>query len=134
MIGPLHHVGIAVRSLQAALARYRGFGILAAPAIDEVPSQAVRVAFLDVGGARVEFLESTRPDGPIARFLDARGEGLHHLAFETADIVSELARLREAEFKLIDLEARPGAHGRLVAFVHPASAHGVLLEIVQEPR
>ena len=132
MIGPAHHVGIAVRSLEAALADYRTLGF-EAESIEDVPAQGVRVAFLGTGGVRIELLESLRPDGVIARFVDRSGEGLHHLAFAVQDIRAEMGRLREKGLKLVDAEPRPGARGRLVAFVHPQSAHGVLLELVQEP-
>jgi methylmalonyl-CoA/ethylmalonyl-CoA epimerase len=81
---------------------------------------------------RIELLESLRPDGVIARFVDRSGEGLHHLAFAVPDIRAEMGRLREKGLKLVDAEPRPGARGRLVAFIHPRSAHGVLLELVQE--
>ena len=133
MIGPVHHVGIAVRSLAEALARYRILG-LEPESIDEVPSQGVRLAFLRAGGVRLELIESLRSDGVIARFIAQRGEGLHHLAFVTDDIQGDLRRLQDAGLKLVDAEPRPGAHGRLVAFLHPRSFHGVLLELVQEPR
>jgi methylmalonyl-CoA/ethylmalonyl-CoA epimerase len=130
MIGPAHHVGIAVRRLDDALARYRAFGF-EPEEVEEVPSQGVRVAFLRAGDVRLEFLESLAPDGVIARFLERRGEGLHHLAFAVDDIRSELGRLKAAGLELVDAEPRPGAHGRLVAFVHPRSAQGVLVELVE---
>jgi len=131
MIGPAHHVGVAVRSLDAALADYRTLGF-EAESVEDVPTQGVRVAFLGKGPVRIELLESLRPDGVIARFVDRSGEGLHHLAFAVQDIRAEMRRLREKGLKLVDAEPRPGARGRLVAFVHPRSAHGVLLELVQE--
>jgi len=131
MIGPAHHIGIAVRDLDAAVARYRAFG-LTLDSTAEVPSEGVRAAFLSSGGARIELLEPLRDDSAIARFLEKRGEGLHHLAFATTNIVSEMDRLRREGFELIDSEPRPGAHGRRVAFIHPRSAQGVLLELVQE--
>ena len=131
MIGPAHHVGVAVRSLDAALADYRTLGF-EAESIEDVPTQGVRVAFLGTGAVRIELLESLRPDGVIARFVDRSGEGLHHLAFAVPDIRAEMRRLREKGLKLVDAEPRPGARGRLVAFVHPRSAHGVLLELVEE--
>ena len=131
MIGPAHHVGVAVRSLDAALADYRTLGF-EAESVEDVPAQGVRVAFLGTGAVRIELLESLRPDGVIARFVDRSGEGLHHLAFAVPDIRAEMRRLREKGLKLVDAEPRPGARGRLVAFVHPRSAHGVLLELVEE--
>lgn len=130
MIGPVHHIGVAVRSLDAALAFYRTLG-LEPESIEEVRSQGVRVAFLPAGPVRVEILESLAPDGVIAKFIGRRGEGLHHLAFAVPDIRAEMQRLQDEGLELLDSEPRPGAHGRLVAFVQPRSAHGVLLELVQ---
>ena len=131
MIGPAHHIGVAVRHLDAALADYRAFGF-EPESIEEILSQGVRVAFLRTGPVPIELLESLRPDGVIARFVERRGEGLHHLAFSVRDVRAEMSRLQEKGLPLVDAEPRPGAHGRLVAFVHPRSAHGVLLELVQE--
>jgi len=133
MIGPAHHVGVAVKSLTEALEGYRRLG-LEPDFTEEVPSQGVRVAFLQSGAVRVELLESLQPDGLIARFIERRGEGLHHLAFACEDVRKEMTRLRQAGFALVDTEPRRGSEGRLVAFVHPRSLHGVLLELVEEPR
>jgi len=130
MIGPVHHIGVAVRSLDAALAFYRTLG-LEPESIEEVRSQGVRVAFLPAGPVRVEILESLASDGVIAKLIGRRGEGLHHLAFAVPDIRAEMQRLQDEGLELVDSEPRPGAHGRLVAFVQPRSAHGVLLELVQ---
>lgn len=131
MIGPAHHIGIAVKILEDALDGYRALG-LKSESVEEVGSQGVRVAFLLAGGVRIELLESIRPDSVIARFIERKGEGLHHLAFATEDIRAEMTRLRRAGFELVDSEPRLGARGRLVAFVHPRSSHGVLLELVEE--
>ena len=133
MIGPVDHVGIAVRRLDAALVTYRSMG-LAPESIEALVSQGVRAAFLPAGDVSIELLESLTPDGVIARFLERRGEGLHHVAFRVPDIRGELERLREAGMRLVDEEPRVGARGRLIAFVHPSSVHGVLVELVQERR
>lgn len=132
MIGPLHHVGIAVRELQPAIQRYLGLG-LSLDYTDTVPGAGVRVAFLKAGDVHIELVEPLESGGTVARFLERRGEGLHHLAFSTPDIVGDLQRLRAEGFELVDRVPRPGARGRLVAFVHPRSTHGVLVELVQEP-
>ncbi len=132
MIGPAHHVGIAVERLDAAIERYRAFG-LALEYTEEVPAAGVRVAFMQAGAVHVELVEPLGPDTAVARFLTKRGEGLHHLAFTVADIRSELSRLEKMGFDLVDRVPRPGARGRLVAFLQPRSAHGVLIELVQEP-
>ena len=132
MIGPMHHVGVAVRHLEPAIERYTVLG-LALDYVDTVPGAGARVAFLKAGGIHVELVEPLGPDSAVARFLEKRGEGLHHIAFVTQDIVAELSRLSREGFDLIDRAPRPGARGRTVAFVHPKSAHGVLIELVQEP-
>ncbi len=132
MIGPVHHVGIAVRELRPAIERYTLLG-LALDYTETVTAAGVRVAFLKAGDTHVELVEPLQPDGNVARFLDKRGEGLHHIAFSTTDIVAELRRLEDQGFELIDRAPRPGARNRLVAFVHPRSAHGVLVELVQGP-
>ena len=132
MIGPVHHVGVAVRELEPAIERYRLFG-LEPDYIETVAPAGVRVAFLRAGGVHVELVEPLEQTGAVARFLQSRGEGLHHIAFAAEDIRTELARLAEEGFELVDKSPRPGARGRLVAFVHPKSTHGVLIELVQEP-
>ena len=133
MIGPTHHIGVAVRSLDAALATYRAIGF-EPESLEEVASQGVRVAFLPAGAVHLELLESLTPDGVIARFVERHGEGLHHIAFAVADVRVEMQRLRREGLELVDAEPRLGARGRLVAFVKPGSAHGVLVELVQESR
>jgi len=129
----LHHIGIAVRSLDERLAFYRALGIEAGGR-EEVLSEKVNVAFLPVEGTRIELLEPTAPESPIARFLDKRGEGLHHLCFEVQDIREAMRALETAGCRLLSAEPRPGAHGSEVCFVHPASAGGVLVELRQSGR
>lgn len=131
MIGPVHHVGIAVKDLDAALARYRALGLHAGTP-EDVPSAGVRVAFLETGGALIELVTPLRGDSAVGRFLEKRGEGLHHVAFVVKDLVAELARLEREGFELVDRVPRLGARGRTVAFLHPRSAHGTLIELVQE--
>ena len=131
MIGNLHHVGIAVSSLDAAIAKYRSMGFSVGPP-ETVESEGVRIAFVMEGDTRLELLESARPDGVIAKFIENRGEGMHHVAFSVPDIRKAMADLRGKGFEVIDKEPRRGHGGRLVAFVHPRSLHGVLLELVQE--
>jgi methylmalonyl-CoA/ethylmalonyl-CoA epimerase len=132
MIGPAHHVGIAVEHLEPAIERYKALG-LTLDYVDSVPAAGVRVAFLLAGAIHVELVEPVDPSGAVARFLAKRGEGLHHIAFSTHDITGELARLERQGFELVDRVPRPGARGRTVAFLQPRSAHGVLIELVQEP-
>lgn len=132
-MGPTHHVGIAVRKLEPAIERYKALG-LELDYTDTVAGQGVRVAFLKAGSAHIELVEPTDPTGTVARFIERRGEGLHHIAFTTDDIVGDLRHLEDEGFELIDRVPRAGARGRFVAFVHPRSTHGVLIELVEEPR
>ena len=130
----LDHVGVAVRSLEQALAPYRdGLG-LAVQEIEEVATEQVRVAFLPAGDTRIELLEPTGTDSAIARFLDRRGEGIHHICFQVDDIEAALTRLRAAGVRLVDEVPRPGAGGCRVAFVHPKGMAGVLVELVEKAR
>ncbi len=128
MVGRIDHIGIAVQSLEAALGFYRdALGL--ETEIEEVPAQQVRVAMLPVGESRIELLESTSPEGPIGRFIEKRGEGIQHICFQVADIEKALEDLRARGIKLIDRQPRIGAGGHRVAFIHPASANGVLIEL-----
>jgi methylmalonyl-CoA/ethylmalonyl-CoA epimerase len=126
----LDHIGIAVESIESGLAIYRTLGI-EADSIEEVADQGVRVAFLPVGDSRIELLEPTRDDSPVARHLERRGAGLHHISLRVPDIRSAMARLSEAGFRLLSEEPVRGAHGCLVCFIHPKSAGGVLIELSQ---
>jgi methylmalonyl-CoA epimerase len=136
----LDHIGIAVRDLPAALAFYRDALGLEVEAPEEVASQRVRAHFVPVGepagaggapGPQLELLEATSPDSPIAKYLDTRGPGLHHITLRVDDIHAALAQLEARGARLIDPQPRPGAAGTLVAFIHPSSAHGVLVELKQ---
>jgi len=128
----LDHVGIAVTDLAAALAFYRDALGLDIEAPEEVASQRVRAHFLPVGDAKLELLEPTAPDSPIAKYTDKRGPGLHHITLRVEDIHAALAQLKSRGARLIDEAPRPGAEHSLVAFVHPSSAHGVLVELKRE--
>ena len=126
----LDHLGVAVRSLDEAIGVYQALGITVSHR-ETVDSDGVQVAFLPFLGGRFELLEPTRESSPVARFIERRGPGLHHIAVEVADIRKALEDIRTRGFRLIDAEARPGANGSLVAFVHPEATGGVLLELVQ---
>jgi methylmalonyl-CoA epimerase len=127
----LDHIGIAVKDLSAALAFYRDALGLEIGAPEEVASQRVRAHFVPVGESKLELLEATAPGSPIAKYLEKRGPGLHHITLRVEDIHAALAELKARGAKLIDEQPRPGAEGALVAFIHPASAHGVLVELKQ---
>ena len=127
----LDHIGIAVADLDAALTFYRDALGLEIEAPEEVASQRVRAHFVPAGGAALELLEGTAEDSPIAKYVGKRGPGLHHITLRVDDIAAALAQLKTRGVKLIDEVPRPGSHGSLVAFIHPASAHGVLVELKQ---
>jgi methylmalonyl-CoA epimerase len=127
----LDHVGIAVKDLEAALAFYRDALGLEIEAPEEVASQRVRAHFIPVGGSNLELLEATAADSAVAKYIEKRGPGLHHITLRVDDITAALAQLKARGAKLIDEQARPGAEGSLVAFIHPSSAHGVLVELKQ---
>ena len=127
----LDHVGIAVKDLHAALAFYRDALGLEIEAPEEVPSQRVRAHFVPVGESRLELLEATSPDSAIAKSIETRGPGLHHITLRVDDIRGAIARLKAHGARLIDEEPRPGAEGSLIAFVHPSATGGVLIELKQ---
>ena len=131
MKATIDHIGIAVGELDAALAFFRDALGLELDAPEEVPSQRVRAHFLQAGEAAIELVEPTADDSPIAKFVSKRGPGIHHVALRVDDIVAALAELKAKGIRLIDDTPRPGAHHSLVAFIHPASTHGVLVELKQ---
>lgn len=128
----IEHIGIAVKDLNTAEALYTrllGEGPYKREAVE---SEGVMTSFFRTGPNKIELLESTRPDGPIAKAIEKRGEGIHHIAFEVADIHAEMDRLRAEGFVLLNEEPKRGADNKLVCFVHPKSAGGVLVELCQE--
>jgi methylmalonyl-CoA/ethylmalonyl-CoA epimerase len=127
----IDHVGIAVKSIEAALAVYEGVLGLRATGIEEVADQKVRVAFIPVGESEVELLESTSPDGAVARFIEKNGEGVQHLAFRVENLAQLLSGLKERGVRLIDETPRPGAGGARIAFLHPKATGGVLIELCE---
>jgi len=127
----LDHVGIAVSDLQASLAFFKDVLGLHVESSEEVASQRVRATFVNTGQSTLEMLEATAPDSPIAKFVEKRGAGMHHVALRVDDIEAALAHLRSRGIRLIDEKPRPGAEGALVAFIHPSAAHGVLVELKQ---
>jgi methylmalonyl-CoA/ethylmalonyl-CoA epimerase len=131
MKATLDHVGIAVANLSEALTFYRDALGLEIEAPEDVVSQRVRAHFIPAGQSALELLEATADDSPIAKYVAKRGPGLHHITLRVDDIRAALARLKERGVRLIDEAPRAGAHGALVAFIHPSSAHGVLVELKQ---
>lgn len=129
---PLDHVAIAVPSIARAIPLYETLTGGSASQPERVDEQGVVVTFIGSGTGRIELIEPTSPASPVARFLDRRGPGLHHLAYRVQDLRATLDQLKESGLRLIDDVPRQGAHQRLVAFVHPESTGGVLIELVQD--
>jgi methylmalonyl-CoA/ethylmalonyl-CoA epimerase len=127
----IDHLGVAVASIDEALAVYRALGIVEEKR-EEVESQRVRAAFLPVGESRIELLEPTSADSPIAKFLEKRGGGIHHVCFAVEDLDAALEDLAAKGFRLIHRVPIPGADGKRVAFLHPESGGGVLIELSQK--
>jgi len=127
----IDHIGIATRQLEEGLAVWRDALGLRIASTEEIAEQGVRVAMLAVGETHVELLEALTPDSPVGKFLAKRGPGIHHIALEIDDIAASLAELKSKGARLIDETPRVGAGGCLVAFIHPSSTDGVLLELVQ---
>jgi len=128
----IEHIGIAVKSLEEAIPFYEKMLGTECYAIEEVKDQKVRTAFLKIGQTKIELLESTDPDGPIGKHIEKRGEGIHHIAYAVENIESHLAQAEESGIRLIDQQARRGAEGLDIAFLHPKSTFGVLTEFCED--
>lgn len=127
----INHIGIAVKNIENAVPFYRDVLGMTFEGTEEVAEQRVRVAFLAVGESRIELLEPTSPDSPVAKFLEKNGEGTHHVAYEVEDLSGAIAELKAQNVRLIDETPRCGAHGTRIAFLHPKSSGGVLTELCQ---
>ena len=128
MVEMIDHIGIAVRSLEERIPFYRDVLGLGEPEIETVEEQNVRTAIFFVGENRLELLEATDPESPIAKYIEKNGEGIHHIALRTPDIEGAIAGVLDADLRMIDAQPRAGAGGAEIAFVHPKSTGGVLLE------
>lgn len=128
----IEHIGIAVKNIDEAIKYYEGVLGLKCYAVEEVIDQKVKTAFFKVGQTKIELLESTDPEGPIGRFIEKKGEGIHHLAFKVNDLQGALNEAAEKNVRLIDAEPRKGAEGLNIAFLHPKSTHGVLTEFCED--
>lgn len=128
----VEHIGLAVRSFQESIPLFEQ--LLATPCYktETVVSEKVNTAFFKAGETKIELLESTDPDGVIAKFIEKKGEGMHHIAFEVADIEAEMKRLSDLGFQLLNPTPKPGADNKLVCFLHPKGTNGVLIELCQE--
>lgn len=131
MIKHISHIGIAVKDLDEGIAFYQKLGLVL-EGTEEVPSQMVKVAFFPVGDTRIELLAPTSDESPIAKFIEKKGEGIQHIAFAVEDLPQSLIDTEELGIRLIDKEPRPGAHGADIAFLHPKSTGGVLIELCKE--
>lgn len=131
MLSKINHIGVAVTSLDEAVPFYRDNLGMAFTGTEEVAEQKVRVAFFQIGETKIELLEPTAEDSPIAKFLEKNGNGIHHIAYEVDDIEAAIAKLLADGARMIDSSPRTGAHGARIAFVHPKSSGGVLTELCQ---
>ena len=128
----IEHIGIAVKDLKTANNLYSKLLNTSPYKMEEVESENVNTSFFQVGESKIELLEGTSPDSPISKFIDKRGEGVHHIAFEVDDIEKEIARLTKEGFQMIHEKPKDGADNKLIAFLHPKSSNGVLIELCQE--
>ena len=128
----IEHIGVAVKSLETSVPLFEKLLNTACYKTELVGSENVNTAFFRTGQSKLELLESTAPDGVIARFIDKKGEGIHHIAFEVEDIRAEMERLQLEGFILLNEEPKQGADNKLVCFLHPKNTHGVLIELCQE--
>ena len=130
----IEHIGIAVRSLEVSDKIFTKIFNKAPYKKEVVESEGVSTSFFMTGENKIELLEATNPDSPIAKFIEKKGEGIHHIAFDVEDIVAEMKRLEEEGFVLLNKEPKPGADNKLVCFLHPKGTNGVLIELCQEVR
>jgi methylmalonyl-CoA/ethylmalonyl-CoA epimerase len=130
----IEHIGIAVKDITASNELFKKLFNEAAYKMETVTSESVATSFFKVGPNKIELLEATDPNSPIAKFIEKRGEGIHHIAFEVEDIQSEMKRLQEEGFVLLNAEPKKGADNKLVCFLHPKGTNGVLIELCQEIR
>ncbi len=130
----VEHIGIAVKDLSASIPLYEKLLNSLCYKKERVESENVETAFFRQGETKIELLESSQPDGVIARFIEKKGEGIHHIAFEVIDIVAEMKRLKQEGFVLLNEEPKEGADNKLVCFLHPKNTHGVLIELCMEKK
>ncbi|WP_338749975.1 methylmalonyl-CoA epimerase [Bacillus sp. FJAT-52991] len=134
MINNINHIGIAVRSLDETLPFYTEQLGLSLEKIEVVDSEKVKVAFIDAGNVKLELLEPTNEDSPIAKFIEKRGQGIHHVAFGVTEIEERIREIKERGIQMINETSKPGAGGAQVAFMHPKSTHGVLFELCDKSK
>ncbi len=130
----IEHIGIAVKNLEAANEVFAALFDEEHYKVEKVESEGVSTSFFQVGPNKIELLEGTNPDSPISKFIEKRGEGIHHIAFDVEDIEAEIARLQAKGFTVLNETPKPGADGKVVAFLHPKSSNGVLVELCMDRR
>lgn len=130
----IEHIGIAVKNLAAANEVFAALFDEEHYKVEMVESEGVSTSFFQVGPNKIELLEGTNPDSPISKFIEKRGEGIHHIAFDVEDIEAEIARLQHKGFRVLNETPKPGADGKVVAFLHPKSSNGVLVELCMDRR
>ena len=128
----IEHIGIAVKNLEISNALFASLFGVAHYKTEEVISEGVKTSFFKAGPNKIELLEATNPESPVAKFIEKKGEGVHHIAFAVSDIISEIARLKKEGFVILNETPKKGADNKLVAFIHPKSSNGVLIELCQE--
>jgi methylmalonyl-CoA/ethylmalonyl-CoA epimerase len=132
MLNKIEHLGIAVKSIDESIKTFETLLGTNCYKVESVESEGVKTAFLQIGESKIELLEATNPTSPIARYLEKRGQGIHHIAFDVTDIHQEIERLTKADFQLIHFSPKDGADNKLIAFLHPKSTEGILIELCQE--
>ena len=130
----IEHIGIAVKNLEEAEKRFAKLLNTSSYKREEVASEGVITSFFQVGESKIELLAATRPDSPIQKFIDKKGEGIHHIAFEVPDITKKIKELKKEGFRLINEQPKDGADNKKIAFIHPKSTGGILVEICQEKK
>lgn len=128
----IEHIGIAVENMEEAVSTYEKLLNTKCYKVEEVKSENVKTAFFKIGESKIELLEATDPESPIAKYIAKKGKGMHHIAFDVEDIESEIKRLEELDFQLIQKSPKNGADNKLIAFLHPKSSEGTLVELCQE--
>jgi methylmalonyl-CoA/ethylmalonyl-CoA epimerase len=128
----IEHIGIAIKSLEISNEVFAKILNTSPYKSEEVISEGVNTSFFKMGDSKIELLEATKADSPIAKFIEKKGEGIHHIAFDVSDILSEMERLKNEGFVLLNTEPKKGADNKLVCFLHPKSSNGVLIELCQE--
>ena len=132
MLRKIEHLGIAVKSIEQSLKTFEALLGTTCYKIERVESEHVKTAFLIIGESKIELLEASSPDSAIGKFLEKKGQGIHHIAFDVEDIFAEIERLKNEGFELIQLTPKDGADNKIIAFLHPKSTEGVLVELCQE--